>query len=105
MRSRRYASYTLCNELAWRPSSAWRVCFTRAATTHQLQTVRQHAHARSDRVTHMAEYFETLGLSPARGGRIGHLPAELQTATRWDRAARIADRDDDVPPFAHTVDR
>src|SRR6266540_985485 len=64
----------------------------------------EQAHARSDRVADTSEDLETLGLGAARSGGVRQLPAEPEAAARWDGAARVAHRDDDVPALAHIVD-
>src|SRR5439155_827990 len=58
-----------------------------------------------DAVADFAERGESLGLASAGLCWIGEAPTELEPRSRWDRTARVADRDHDVPTLADVVDR
>ena len=64
----------------------------------------EQADSRSYGVAHAAEDIEALGLGAMRGRGVLQLPAKLQAAVRRDRAARVADGDDDVPALTYFVD-
>src|SRR6266542_1744917 len=76
----------------------------RTARANALQAISEQPNARPDGVPDSAKFLKTLGSRAARGRRVGQLPAELESAARRDRAARITDRNDDVPTLAHRVD-